>query len=163
MKKSGVSIGPGAASLILIILVVSMTVLGMLSMMSSRTDDRLSARAVRVAEKTYGLNGRSERSFMLADSAVSEAIRNSTDEESFFTALEGLLPENMELDGDEISWTEEASLSSSDIAGTLLHAVTGKNLSDGRRMFCSVRVSYEDRIADPAKGIVWVYHVPAAE
>ena len=49
-RKSNVSLGPGASSLILIFVVLSMAVLGMLSLMTSQNDLRLSERNVQVTE-----------------------------------------------------------------------------------------------------------------
>ena len=41
-RKSNVAFGPGAASLILIVVILSMSVLGMLALMNARNDARLS-------------------------------------------------------------------------------------------------------------------------
>ena len=55
-RESSISIGPGASSLILIFVMLSMCVLGMLSLMSSRNDLQLSERSSQVAEEIYTLN-----------------------------------------------------------------------------------------------------------
>ncbi|MBR6954792.1 MAG: hypothetical protein IKH77_07125 [Clostridia bacterium] len=59
-KKSRIALGPGAPSLILIFVVLSMTVLGMLSLMSAGNDLSLSRRAAEVIEAVYRLNARAE-------------------------------------------------------------------------------------------------------
>ncbi len=45
-KKTMISFGPGASSLILIFVVLALSILGMLSLMNSRNDIRLSERSV---------------------------------------------------------------------------------------------------------------------
>ena len=47
-RKMNVSFGPGAASLILIVVILSMGVLGMLALMNARNDARLSERSTAV-------------------------------------------------------------------------------------------------------------------
>ena len=83
-KKSSVSLGPGAPSLILIFVALSMSVLGMLSLMSARNDLHLSERSVQVVETVYALNERAEESRreldrMLAQCAAeAERLRKTT-------------------------------------------------------------------------------------
>ena len=57
-KKSSITLGPGASSLILIFVVLSLTVLGMLSLMTSRNDFRLAERSAQVTEAVYAQIGR---------------------------------------------------------------------------------------------------------
>ena len=60
-RKSNVSFGPGAASLILIVVILSMGVLGMLALMNARNDARLSQRSMEVVAAGFTLNDRAER------------------------------------------------------------------------------------------------------
>ena len=61
MKKgSSISLGPGAPSLILIFVALSLSVLGMLSLAAGRNDLRLSRRSVQVIEADYSLFERAE-------------------------------------------------------------------------------------------------------
>ena len=53
MNKSRISFGPGAASLILIVVILSMSVLGILALMNARSDSRLSARSVQVVQAGF--------------------------------------------------------------------------------------------------------------
>ena len=55
-KNTNITMGPGAASLTLIFVMVSISVLAMLSLMSSRSDARLSERSVEVAQEVYAMN-----------------------------------------------------------------------------------------------------------
>ena len=52
-KKGNIGMGPGAASLIMIFVMLSMSVLSMLSLMNSRNDVRLSERSAEVAGEIY--------------------------------------------------------------------------------------------------------------
>lgn len=49
MNQREYRIGPGAASLMLLVVVLSMSVLGMLALMSARSDENLSLRSAEVA------------------------------------------------------------------------------------------------------------------
>ena len=59
-KKSSISLGPGASSLILIFVVLSMSILGMLSLMTARNDLNLSQRSAEATEMVYRLRERAE-------------------------------------------------------------------------------------------------------
>ena len=59
-KKGNIGMGPGAASLIMIFVMLSMSVLSMLSLMNSRNDVRLSERSAEVAGEIYTLNETAE-------------------------------------------------------------------------------------------------------
>ena len=99
--KSNISLGPGASSLILIFVVLSLSVLAMLSLMTSRNDLRLSERSAEVIEAVYELNEQAELKRAALDTLVLQAQKNgSLDTET----LEALLPEDVSLDGDELSW-----------------------------------------------------------
>ena len=95
-RKSAVSLGPGASSLILIFVVLAMTVLGMLSLMTARNDLKFSERSVEVIEADYQL-------FELAEQHRAEAERLLADDPE---DVEAVLPDEMELFEDEITWTE---------------------------------------------------------
>ena len=51
MNQREYRIGPGAASLMLLVVVLSMSVLGMLALMSARSDENLSLRSAEVARQ----------------------------------------------------------------------------------------------------------------
>ena len=97
MKKSGFSIGPGAASLILVLVMLSMSVLAMLTLMSVRNDAVLAERAVTVAESAYGLCDRSERTLAQLKAQME---RGETPDEAF--TLEGNTVSWRETDGDRV-------------------------------------------------------------
>ncbi|MBQ3762603.1 MAG: hypothetical protein II875_11410 [Clostridia bacterium] len=69
-KRSNISFGPGAASLILIFVVLTLSVLGMLSLMNARNDKALSQRSASVLECVYALNSEAERSRAVLDEVL---------------------------------------------------------------------------------------------
>ena len=59
-KKSSITLGPGAPSLILIFVVLSLSVLAMLSLMTAKNDLQLSHRSAEAAETVYRLREQAE-------------------------------------------------------------------------------------------------------
>jgi hypothetical protein len=108
MKRSGFHIGPGAASLMLIVVVLSMSVLGVLALMSARGDARLSERSVQVAEQNYALKDAAERSLAALDAVLWRSAQGQADEAAYLLAVSESLPEGMRLAGRIIAWREEA-------------------------------------------------------
>ncbi len=82
-KRSVIKLGPGAPSLILVFVVLSMTILGTLALVTARNDLHLSQRSAEVIEAVYRLNVRAEehRASLMgfamneADGIASEAVR----------------------------------------------------------------------------------------
>ena len=66
-RESRVSFGPGVASLILIVVILSMSVLGILALMNARNDIKLSDRAAQVVQAGYALNAEAERRLATLD------------------------------------------------------------------------------------------------
>ena len=127
-RRSNVAIGPGAASLILIVVILSMGVLGMLALMNARNDARLSSRSTAVVVAGYELNDRAERRLAELDSAVAECAALSDGDDAFLTAVRGRLPEGMLMDGRMVTWSETDGLR------TLSCAVEVLPLGDGQRL-----------------------------
>ena len=115
-KKSSITFGPGASSLILIFVVLALSILGMLSLMNGRNDVRLSERSAQVIEAVYALNVRAEEKRAEIDAAMAAARRETQDEEAYLQYLQGALPEDVSLEGDEISWTESDGFRTLDCA-----------------------------------------------
>ena len=109
-RRSSVSFGPGAASLILIVVILSMSVLGMLALMNARNDARLSERSTDVVAAGYQLNDRAERRFAALDGVIAQCAAASDSDEGYLTAVKGLLPEGMLMDGRIVSWEETDGL-----------------------------------------------------
>ena len=113
-------IGPGAASLLLIAVVLCMGVLGALSLVSARGDAQLTERSQSMAESAGQLNVRSEESYAQLDALLVE-LSGAEDDEAYLAALAQRLPMGATLDGRTIYWEEAAE--------------------DGRRIACAIEVA----------------------
>ena len=105
-RRSRISFGPGAASLILIVVILSMSVLGMLALMNARSDVRLSERSVQVIEAASALNDRAERSLAALDAVAAECAASAQDDDAYLEDVRGRLPQDALMDGRIIAWTE---------------------------------------------------------
>ncbi len=104
-KGSSISLGPGAPSLILIFVTLSLSVLGMLSLAGGRNDLRLSRRSAQVIEADYRLFEMAEE--RRAD--ICERLASGEDPEA-------CLPEGGALEDGVISWQETDGLRTLDCA-----------------------------------------------
>ena len=116
MNRRDFHIGPGAASLLLVAVVVSMGILGMLAMMSVRTDVRLTDRSETMILSQNAAAIHAEEQYAALDELVIAAVRTAAgDNAAFLQAVEASLPESMTLEENVVSWTEETD------GGMLLH------------------------------------------
>ncbi len=122
-KKSRVSLGPGAPSLILIIVVLTLSVLGMLALMNARNDVRFSRRSAEVIEKVYQLNAQAEEHFAQLDELLARSGAAAGDEE-----IASALPVGMQMDGDVVSWIESDGYRTLDCAAQVLSGGEGPRL-----------------------------------
>ena len=106
MNKRKVALGPGAASLILIVVVLSLCMMAMLTQISARNDYNLCARSAEMVQRVYELNARSEQKLAELDALLAAAQKDAGDMEAYLEKVEGLLPEGMTLEEDRITWTE---------------------------------------------------------
>ena len=106
-KKSGISLGPGAPSIILIFVVLSMAALGMLSLMTARSDRKLSERSAEVIEAVYQLNARAEERAMGISEAVRTCAAAQPEPDAFREALSSVLPEGVAWEEDLLCWQEK--------------------------------------------------------
>ena len=127
-RKSSVAIGPGAASLILIVVILSMGVLGMLALMNARNDARLSSRSTAVVVAGYELNDKAERHLAALDGVVAACAAKCDSDDVFLAAVRGVLPDGMLMDGRTVTWSETDGLR------TLSCEVEVLPLGDGQRL-----------------------------
>ncbi len=106
MNKRKVALGPGAASLILIIVVLSLCMMAMLTQISARNDYSLCARSAEMVQRVYELNTKSEKKLAELDTLLVTAQKDAADMTAYLARVEELLPEGMTLEEDRISWTE---------------------------------------------------------
>ena len=76
-KKSAVSLGPGASSLILIFVILALAVLSMLSLMTSRNDLKFSERSAAVIASAYALNETAEARKAEVDHILAERAKEA--------------------------------------------------------------------------------------
>ena len=119
-RKSRVSFGPGAASLILIVVILSMSVLGMLALMNARSDHQLSVRSIAVVEAGYGLNAAAERSLAALDAVLISCAETSDSDEAYLDTVRSSLPEGMRLEEHMVTWNESDGLRTLECAVELL-------------------------------------------
>ncbi len=108
MKKQKIAFGPGAASLILIAVVLALSVLTVLTMVSARNDEALSSRSTETRQKAYGLFAQAERSLAKLDAALVSAGKENADAPAYFAAVEEQLPEGMRMEDGQVFWEEKA-------------------------------------------------------
>ena len=108
MNKRKVALGPGAASLILIVVVLSLCMMAMLTQIGSRNDYNLCTRSAEMVQRVYELNAQSEQKLAELDALLVEAQKEAADMAAYLDKVEKLLPEDMTLDKEEeqITWTE---------------------------------------------------------
>ena len=106
MNKRKVALGPGAASLILIVVVLSLCMMAMLTQIGSRNDYNLCTRSAEMVQRVYELNAQSEQKLADLDALLVEAQKDSADMDEYLARVEEILPEDMTLDEDQVTWTE---------------------------------------------------------
>lgn len=113
-------IGPGAASLILIIVILSLSVLSVMTLTNARGDERLTARSATVVEAIGNLNVRAEKTVAQLDEIFLRARQESGDSVSYIENIRGMLPQQMEMKENIVSWAETDE--------------------DGRKLCCSIEI-----------------------
>lgn len=106
MNKRKIALGPGAASLILIVVVLSLCMLAMLTQIAAKNDYNLCIRSAEMVQKVYELNAQSERNFARLDNVLAAARKETTDMQAYLEKVKELLPEGMTLEEDRVTWTE---------------------------------------------------------
>lgn len=137
MKRREYHLGPGAASLILLIVVTSMSILGLLSLMNARADLQMARRSARVTECTAALDAASEEDFARLDALA--AACGETDDAAFLGWINRNLPEGMALEGRVVRWVQCGE--------------------DGRTLECGVEIA---PVGETPR-IKWIIHRHCAE
>ncbi len=106
MSKRKVALGPGAASLILIVVVLSLCMMAMLTQIGARNDYNLCTRSAEMVQRVYELNAQSEQKLAELDALLVAAQQDAADMDTYLEKVEELLPEDMTLEEDQITWTE---------------------------------------------------------
>lgn len=105
--KRKVALGPGAASLILIVVVLALCMMAMLTQIGSRNDYNLCRRSADMVQRVYELNEQSEQKLAELDGLLVKARQETgEDMDAYLEMVEGLLPEGMSLEDGQVTWTE---------------------------------------------------------
>ena len=104
MRRHELHLGPGAASLLLVIVVLCMSILGLLSLMNARTDLRMARRSAEISEHMAALDVRAEEDFARLD-ALLASCGDAQSHEEYTARAAQLLPEGMYMEKDTIYWT----------------------------------------------------------
>ncbi len=94
-RKRHIAIGPGAASLILIMVTLAMSVLAALTLISARNEHQLSLRSIEITQANHSLYDRSERTL-----ASLSALVNGEE------GWKKMLPAGVGLKEDTLFWRE---------------------------------------------------------
>ena len=106
MNKRKIALGPGAASLILIVVVLSLCMLAMLAQIGARNDYHLASRSAEMITRVYELRDHSEHRMAELDTVLARCGAGEQDREAFLAKVEENLPEGMTLDENIVSWSE---------------------------------------------------------
>ena len=106
MNKRKVALGPGAASLILIVVVLSLCMMAMLTQIGARNDYNLCKRSAEMVQRVYELNAQSEKKLAELDAVLAAEQKDASEMDAYLKAVGEKLPEGMTLEEDKITWTE---------------------------------------------------------
>lgn len=106
MNKRKVALGPGAASLILIVVVLALCMMAMLTQISARSDYNLCSRSAAMVQRVYELNAQSEQKLAELDAVLVEAQKDASGMDAYLAKVGEKLPEGMSIDKDQVTWTE---------------------------------------------------------
>ena len=104
--KRKIALGPGAASLILIVVILSLCMLSMLMQIGARNDLSLATRGTEMISKVYGLFSGSEHRLAKLDTFLLRCRDASDSQEAYIKMVEQNLPEGYDMEGDIITWKE---------------------------------------------------------
>ena len=105
MNKRKIALGPGAASLILIVVALSLCMMAMLSIISAKNDYSLCSRSAGMIQQNYELFALSEKRLAELDGILAECPKDAG-MEAYLAELEKKLPEDMTLEEDRVMWQE---------------------------------------------------------
>jgi len=106
VNKRKVALGPGAASLILIVVVLSLCMISMLTQIAARNDYNLCTRSAEMVQKVYELNAQSEEKLAQLDAVLVSARKETADMQAYLDKVKEHLPEGMKMEEDRVTWTE---------------------------------------------------------
>ena len=146
-KQQSSSVGPGAASLLLIAVVLCLTVLGILALISARSDHMLSVRNQEMVVSYYDASVKTQQALAEFDGVLLAARSSSADNDVYLTTVRAALPDGFVMDGQEAEYTADAGADRS-LAMTI--TVTGFDNTQRRYIVNSVMLlggaEWEDQL-----------------
>jgi len=109
MRKREYRIGPGAVSLMLLVVVVSMSVLGLLALISARGDYKLTDRAEEFAASEYNASAAAEYSLAQLDAILDNCAKSAQDDAQYLEMVASALPEGMSMNERMVTWEAETN------------------------------------------------------
>ena len=106
MNTRKIALGPGAASLILIVVALSLCMLAMLAQIGARSDYNLAARSAEMITRVYELRDHSENRMAELDAVLVRCGAENLDRGAYLASVKENLPEGMTLNENIVSWTE---------------------------------------------------------
>ena len=106
MNNKKIALGPGAASLILIVVVLSLCMLAMLTQIGARNDYSLASRSVEMINRVYDISANSEERLAELDAVLVKCQKETTDKAAYLEMIGENLPEGMEITDDTVTWME---------------------------------------------------------
>ena len=103
--KRKIALGPDAASLILIVVALSLAMMAMLTIIAAKNDYSLCSRSASMIEQVYALNAASEKRLSELDAVVAKAAKEQGGE-AFLKEVEKNLPQGMSLEENLVTWSE---------------------------------------------------------
>ena len=104
--KRKIALGPGAASLILIVVILSLCMLSMLMQIGSRNDVSLASRGTEMISRVYDMFSRSEKRLAKLDAYLVRCQAGQKDMEEYLDLVRDNLPEGYVMEGDTITWLD---------------------------------------------------------
>lgn len=108
--KRKIALGPGAASLILIVVILSLCMLSMLMQIGARNDVSLASRSTEMITNVYELYARAERRLAKLDAFLLRCEEATGETDAYLDLVEQNLPEGFTIqdttDGKIISWQD---------------------------------------------------------
>ena len=106
MNRRKIALGPGAASLILIVVILALCMMAMLTLTGARNDYNLCSRSTEMVQRVYELNAESERKLAELDALLMNVQAETKNEDAYQERVRANLPAGMTMEEDRISWTE---------------------------------------------------------
>lgn len=108
MNRREYRIGPGAASLLLVVVVVSMSVLGLLALINARGDQKLTERGAQFAASEYMASAQAERRLAELDGVLVRCAQRVGSNEEYINLVLEELPDGMRMEKNIVYWEQES-------------------------------------------------------